>query len=287
MLSLKGKTALVTGVADNVGFGWHIAKTLQSAGADVVISCHPRVKSILERYLEKDKYAESRILPFDAGVFEPKAVISCDVAYDDIEQLQKNLPEQKGYNDDVSIQGLMHKFEERFSSLDILVHSVAFSPEITKPHLEVSRAAYITAMSISSYSLVALTKAALPLMQHRAGSVIGLTYLAGERAVPFYGGGMASAKAALECDARMLSWFIGENKHRINLISAGPYASRAASSIGAIDSMIEMTAQRSPLRRAITPQEVANTALFLCSDLASGITGEVIHVDAGYHAMGV
>ena len=98
---------------------------------------------------------------------------------------------------------------------------------------------------------------------------------------------MASAKAALECDARMLSWFVGEMGHRVNIVSAGPYASRAAKSIGDIDTMIEATAQRSPLRRAITPQEVANAVLFLCSNLASAITGEVIHVDAGYHAMGV
>lgn len=285
---LKDRTALVTGVADNVGFGWHIAKTLQAAGAKVIVSCHPRVKSILERFLDRDKYLESRELPFGGGYFSPIGVVSCDAGVDTSSDFAANQSEIKGYDEgDVSIAGAMAKVQQLSGSLDILVHSIAFSPEVSKSHLEVSRAAYVTAMSVSSYSLISLTRAALPLMQGRSGAIVGLTYLAGERAVPFYGGGMASAKAALECDARMLSWEIGSLGHRVNLISAGPYASRAAKAIGEIDNMIESTAARSPLRRSIEPDEVANTALFLCSSLASGITGEVVHVDAGYHAMGV
>lgn len=265
MINLSGKMALVTGVADNVGFGWHIAKTLQAAGAEIILSCHPRVQSILERYLEKDRYAATRELPFDKGQFKPQKLIACDVSLDsDIKNCFEQIP-----------------------SLDILIHSVAFSPEITKSHLEVSREAYLTAMSVSSYSLIALSKAALPAMKNKSGAIVGLSYLASEKIIPFYGGGMASAKAALECDARMLSWFMGEEGHRVNIISAGPYASRAAKAIGPIETMIDETARRSPLKRPIRPYEVANTALFLCSDLASGITGEIIHVDSGYHAMGV
>lgn len=284
---LKGKTAVVTGVADNVGFGWHIAKTLQAAGAHVILSCHPRVKSIVERFLAGEKYRDSRLLPFGAGEFKPLALIPCDAAADTAQDLSAEQLETKGYNDtDVSIEGSMTKIKSYTDGVDILIHSIAFSPEVTKTHMHVSRSAYLTAMSVSSYSLVSLTRAALPLMQGRKGSIVGLTYLAGERAVPYYGGGMASAKAALECDARMLSWEIGELGHRVNLISAGPYASRAARAIGEIGTMIEATAARSPLRRAIEADEVANTALFLCSDLSSAITGEVIHVDAGYHAMG-
>lgn len=284
---LKGKTALVTGVADNVGFGWHIAKTLQAAGASVIVSCHPRVKSILERFLEREKYVESRELPFGGGHFSPLGIVSCDASVDTRADLNESQLSVKGYDDgDVSIEGAMAKVKELTGYLDILIHSIAFSPEISKSHMQVSRAAYLMAMSVSSYSLVSLTRAALPLMQGRQGSVVGLTYLAAERAVPLYGGGMASAKAALECDARMLSWEVGSLGHRVNLISAGPYASRAASAVGEIDTMIEVTAARSPLQRAITPEEVANTTLFLCSSLASGITGEVVHVDAGFHAMG-
>ena len=243
---------------------------------------------MLERFLTKDKYQESRLLPFNNGTFTPAAVISCDVGMDTAQALPAELLSQKGYEDNnVSIQDLIEQTGKISASLDILIHSVAFSPEVTKSHLEVSRGAYLTAMSVSSYSLIALTRAALPLMQNRRASIVGLSYLASERAVPFYGGGMASAKAALECDARSLSWFVGEMGHRMNIISAGPYASRAAKSIGDIETMIDATAARSPLRRSISPQDVANAALFLCSDLSTAITGEVLHVDAGYHVMGV
>lgn len=288
ILNLHNKTALVTGVADNVGFAWHIAKALQAAGADVIISCHPRVQSILERFLEKDKYEDSRVLPFGKGMFKPKAVIPCDVGLDTEADVSASQTEQKGYDEgDVSVAGLMQATRQHADSLDIIVHSVAFSPEVTKTHLETSRGAYLTALSVGSYSLVALARAALPLMQGRVGSLVALSYLASERAVPFYGGGMATAKAALECDARMLSWFLGEHGHRVNIISAGPYASRAAKAIGEINQMIDQTAARSPLRRPIEADEVAKSALYLCSDLASAVTGEVLHVDCGYHAMGV
>ena len=124
-------------------------------------------------------------------------------------------------------------------------------------------------------------------MENRNASVMALSYIASQRAVPFYGGGMASAKAALECDVRMLSWSLGELGHRINTISPGPYASRAAKSIGDIDKMISSVKEKSPLKRAISAEDVAKTALFLASDLSSNITGEVIHVDAGFHAMAI
>ena len=282
LINLSGKTALVTGVADNIGFGWHIAKALADNGAEIILSCHPRVESILERFLTKDKYAESRILS-NGQEFKPKQVIACDMALDSMADLAA---QDKGYEKhDVSISGLSQAVEKSGAIIDTVVHSLAFSPEITRLHLDVSRNGYLTAMSISSYSLVALSRAMLPFMKRPNGSIMALSYLASERAVPFYGGAMASAKAALECDARMLSWQLGEHGHRINIISAGPYASRAAKSIGDVDMMVEKTKEKSPLRRAITPDDVANTALFLASDLSSAITGEVIHVDAGFHAM--
>jgi enoyl-[acyl-carrier protein] reductase I len=284
-INLKGKTALVTGVADNVGFGWHIAKKLHGHGAEVILSSHPRVLSILERFLTKDKYQESRQL-LNGDEFKPKAVIPCDVAIDTLADIPTDLQQEKGYEGvDVSVDGLAQELAKAHEHVDVLVHSVAFSPEVDRLHLNVSRAAYLVAMSVSSYSLVALTRAVLPFMKGRHGSVMALSYLASERAVPFYGGGMASAKAALECDARMLSWQLGELGHRVNIISAGPYASRAAKSIGDIEAMVENVKAKSPLRRAIEPDDVANTALFLASDLSSAITGETIHVDAGFHAM--
>lgn len=285
MINLQGKTALVTGVADNVGFGWHIAKALKAQGARVILSTHPRVQSILERYLTKDKYADSRIMS-NGKEFSAEYVIPCDVSLDTMADLSPNLKAEKGYDTgDISVAGMSQTLRERGESIDILIHSVAFSPEIDRLHLDVSRAGYLTAMSVSSYSLVALSRAILPFMQGKSGSIVALSYLASERAVPFYGGGMASAKAALECDARMLAWQLGEHGHRINIISAGPYASRAAKSIGDVDMMVEKTKEKSPLRRAISPNDVANAVLFLASDLSSAISGETIHVDAGFHAM--
>ena len=287
IIDLKDKKALVTGVADNVGFGWHIAKSLQAAGAEVIISCHPRVQTILERFLSKDKYAESRQLPYNSKEeLKAIAILPCDVTYDTHEDIPEEQRSQKGYAGvDASIQGLMDATQKAVGELDILIHSVAFSPEVDRSHLEVSRQAYLTAMSTSSYSLIALSRAAAPLMKNRNGHIVGLSYLAAQRAVPFYGGGMAAAKAALECDARMLAWHLGEAGHTVNIVSPGPYASRAAKSIGDIGEMIDQTAARSPLRRSIDAQDVANSVLFLCSPLASAITGEVLYVDAGYHAM--
>jgi enoyl-[acyl-carrier protein] reductase I len=284
LIDLSGKTALVTGVADNVGFGWHIAKVLASHNADIILSSHPRVISIIDRFLTKDKYKDSRQL-LNGGEFKPKTVIPCDLAIDKEEDLSSKQKEEKSYEGSASIAEMVNTLTKANEKIDIVIHSVAFSPEIKSLHIDVSRQGYLTAMSVSSYSLIALTRAMLPFMANRNGSFIALSYLASERAVPFYGGGMASAKAALECDARMLSWQLGEAGHRINIISAGPYASRAAKSIGDMDAMVEKTSRKSPLRRAITPDEVAYTALFLASDMSKAITGETIHVDAGFHAM--
>jgi enoyl-[acyl-carrier protein] reductase I len=285
-IDLSGKTALVTGVADNVGFGWHIAKGLQAAGADLIVSPHPRVAGILDRFLTRDKDADSRKLPWGVeGELKPKASIPCDVSYDTAEDVPEELRDKKGYAGlDVSIEGMVKTLKEHTDHVDILSHSVAFSPEISEPHLQTSRSAYLTAMSVSSYSLVALSRALLPMM--RDASVVGLSYVAAERVVPYYGGGMATAKAALENDARYLSWFLGEHGHRVNIVSAGPYASRAAKSIGDIQAAIDHVKERSPLRRPIDGDEVASTVSFLCSPLSSGITGSTIYVDAGYHIMG-
>ena len=287
-LDLSGRNAFVTGVADDQGFAWEIAKALQAAGANIYLASHPRVVSIVERFVERDKYGESRKLPYGVGgELKPVALFGCDVAYDTNADIPEEQRQTKGYEGDVSIAGAMAKFRELSNngSLDILIHSVAFSPEIQNSHLDTSRSAYLTAQSISAYSLVALTRAALPMMKERGGSVVGLTYLASTRMTPGYGGGMASAKASLECDARALAWYAGEHDVRVNLISAGPYASRAARSIGAIDAMIEMTKAKSPLRREISGQDVADATLFLCSPLARSITGEILHVDCGFHAM--
>ena len=171
-------------------------------------------------------------------------------------------------------------------SLDILVHSLANGPEVKKPLLETSRNGYLTAIGVSAYSLVSMLQRLSPLMRPGA-SVISLTYLASERAVPGYGGGMSTAKAALESDTRTLAFEAGRKYGiRVNTISAGPLASRAASAIGFIEEMVDFYKANSPLPEKLAASEVGYAAAFLCSPLGSGITGTTIYVDKGYHTMG-
>ncbi|HMJ11809.1 MAG TPA: SDR family oxidoreductase, partial [Polyangiaceae bacterium] len=164
--------------------------------------------------------------------------------------------------------------------------SLANGPEVAKPLIETSRAGYLSALSVSAYSLVSMLRHLGPLFRPGA-SVLSLTYLASERVIAGYGGGMSSAKAALESDTRVLAFESGRRwGARVNTISAGPYASRAASVTGIIQEIIEYYAKNSPLTEALTPEEVANVAAFLASPLASGITGATVYVDKGYHVMG-
>jgi enoyl-[acyl-carrier protein] reductase I len=290
-LDLGGKVALVTGVGDNVGFAWYIAKALQAAGARLAFAIHPRLVGIVENILERDADADTRVLPFGAGMLKVEKVVPCDVSFDTMADVDEKTRNDRRYakHGDYSIAGLTDAVGKHFGGVDILVHSIAFSPEIQKKSVETSRAAYLTALGISAYSLTALVRAVLPLMANRpdGGAVVGLTYLGGDRVVPHYGGGMSAAKAALQMDAKTLASNLGGQKVRVNLISAGPYASRAARAIGDIDKMITYAAERSPLPRSIEPEEVANAAVFLCSPLASGITGHVLYVDCGYNVMGV
>lgn len=290
-LDLSGKLALVSGVGDNVGFAWYIAKALQAAGAKLVFAVHPRLVGVVENILERDLDADTRVLPFNAGNLKVEKVVACDVSFDTMADVDEKTRNDRRYqkHGDYSIQGMMSVVGPTIGAIDILVHSIAFSPEIKNKAVDTSRSAYLTALSISSFSLTALLKAALPYMENRpdGACALGLTYLGGDRVVPHYGGGMSTAKAALQIDAKQLASNLGPKKIRVNLISAGPYASRAARAIGDIDQMIRYQAERAPLQRGIEAEEVANAAAFLCSPLASGITGEVLYVDCGYNVMGV
>ncbi len=289
-LDLTGKTALVTGVGDNQSFAWYISKALKAAGAKVVLAVHPRMHGIVESILSRDADRESRLMP-DGSEFKVEKVYACDASFDSMDQVPEKLKTDKRYAKfpDYSIKGTIEAVGQEFGGFDILIHSIAFSREITKPIIETSREAYAEALGISSYSLISMVRYAAPFMSNRkdGGSVVGLTYIGGDRVIPHYGGGMSTAKAALQLDAKQLSWFVGDKNIRVNLISAGPYASRAARAIKPdMDQQIEYVASHSPLRRAIGPEEVANSTLYLCSPLASAVTGHVLYVDCGYHAMG-
>lgn len=290
-IDFTGKVALVTGVGDNMSFAWYIAKALNAAGAKIVLAVHPRMVNIVDSILTRDADRESRELPYGKGEFKVEKLYPCDVSVDSMDKVPPALKDDKRYAkfSEYSIQGTVDAVGKEFGGIDFLIHSVAFSREITKSLLDTSREAYHEAMGISAYSLIALTRAATPYMANRpgGGSVVGLTYVAGEKVVPHYGGGMGTAKSALQMDAKQLSWFVGDKNIRVNLISAGPYGSRAARAIRPdLDKQIEYVASHSPLRRAIEPEEVANATLFLCSPWASAVTGQILYVDCGYNVMG-
>jgi enoyl-[acyl-carrier protein] reductase I len=289
-IDLSGKVALVSGVGDNESFAWFISKSLQAAGAKVVLACHPRMVGIVEGILGREADRESRLLP-NGKEFKPEKIFPCDAGYDTMADVPDEVKNDRRYAKfgEYSIQGTIDAVGKEFGGIDILIHSIAFSREITKPLIETSRKAYHEAMGISAYSLVSMVRAAAPYMANRSGgaSVVGLTYVAGERVVPHYGGGMGTSKAALQMDAKQLAWFVGDRNIRVNLISAGPYGSRAARAINKdFDKLVEHAASHSPLRRPIEPEEVANATLYLCSPLASAVTGQILYVDCGYNVMG-
>jgi enoyl-[acyl-carrier protein] reductase I len=214
-----------------------------------------------------------------------------DAAWDTLDEVPEDIRQNRRYQDagDFTVHGLAASLavDVGEGGLDILVHSLANGPEVRSRLLDTSRQGYLTAVSVSAYSMVSMLKRLGPLMR-RGGSTLSLTYMASERAIPVYGGGMSSAKAALESDTRMLAFEAGrEWGIRVNTISAGPYASRAASAIGVVDQLVVFCAANSPIPEALTAMEVGHAAAFLCSDLASGITGTTLYVDKGYHAMGM
>jgi len=289
-INLSGKRALVAGVADDAGFGFAIAKAMIQAGATVCVATWPPALNIFMNLLERGKMDDSRKLA-DGSLLEFERIYPLDAAFDRLEDAPQDIRENKRYKDtgDFSIAGLAARMRADFGDqpLDILVHSLANGPEVKKPLLETSRAGYLSAIGVSAYSLIGLLRDFGPMMRPGA-SVASLTYMASERIIPGYGGGMSSAKAALESDTRVLAYEAGRKYGvRVNTISAGPFASRAASAIGIIDSMVKFCATNSPLPEVLHAEEVGAATAFLCSPLASGITGTTLYVDKGYHAMGM
>ena len=287
-IDLTGKRAFVAGIADDKGYGWAIARALAEAGASICLGTWPPTMRIFTKSLERGKLDVSlpgggqiefeRVYPFDA-VYDTDDVVPADVAND------KRYVELSGY----SIQGVADRMKADFGdgSVDILVHSLANGPEVQNNLLDTSRPGYLAAVSASAFSMVSMVQRFGPLMRP-GGSLVSLSYLAAERVIPGYGGGMSSAKAALESDTRTLAFEAGRRWGiRVNTISAGPLASRAARAIGTIERMVEYYGKNAALPVANTAEEVGWAAAFLCSPLGSGITGETLHVDKGYHVMGM
>jgi enoyl-[acyl-carrier protein] reductase I len=289
-IDLTGKRALVAGVSDDGGFGFAIAKALAEAGATICLGSWPPALGIFTKLLERGKMEESMRLA-DGRKLEFERIYPLDAAFDTLEEAPAEVRENKRYREvgDFSIQGMTERIRGDFGdgSLDVVIHSLANAPEVRSPLVDTSRQGYLSAISVSAYSNISLVRHLAPLMRS-GGSFLSLTYMAGERVIPGYGGGMSSAKAALEADTRTLAFEAGRRWGvRVNAISAGPWASRAASAIGFVDAMIKYTSSNSPLPRPIDAGDVGSTAAFLCSPLARAITGSVVYVDNGYHAMGM
>jgi enoyl-[acyl-carrier protein] reductase I len=257
MLNLTGKNALVTGIANNRSIAWGIAQQLHKAGANLGITYLPDERGKMEK-----KVAEL-VEPLSPSLFLP-----CNVQNDE------------------QIQSTFETIREQWGKLDILIHCLAFASkdDLTGDFSQTSRSGFNTALEISTYSLVQLTGAAKPLMTE-GGSIVTLTYLGGVRAIPNYNV-MGVAKAGLEMSVRYLAAELGPHI-RVNAISAGPIRTLASSAVGGILDMIHHVEEVAPLRRTVTQLEVGNAAAFLCSDLSSGITGQVLYVDAGYEIMGM
>ena len=252
--SLEGRTAVVFGVANKRSIAWAIAQRLQQAGARVAIT-----------------YQNERL------AMEAADLISA-------------LPNAAGFQCDVSndaeVDRLFAQLKERYGKLDILVHSVAFAPaeELKGEFVQTTREGFRIAHDVSVYSLIAVARGAAPLMTD-GGSIITMTYYGAEKVVPHYNV-MGVAKAALECTVRYLAYDLGKRRVRVNAISAGPIKTLAARGIGGFGDMLKSHADRAPLGRNVETEEVAGTALFLASDLSTGVTGETLYVDCGYNIMG-
>ncbi|MGK7877072.1 MAG: enoyl-ACP reductase FabI [Xenococcaceae cyanobacterium] len=258
MLDLTGKNALVTGIANNRSIAWGIAQQLHKAGANLGVTYLPEAKGRFE------KKVRELLEPLNPSIFLP-----CDV------------------QDDAQISSAFETIAQKWDKLDILIHCLAFAnkEDLSGEFSATSRAGFTKALEISTYSLTRLTKMAKPLMTE-GGSIVTLTYLGGVKVIPNYNV-MGIAKSALEMSVRYLAAELGPNNIRVNAISAGPIRTLASSAVGGILDMIRHVEQVAPLGRTVTQLEVGNAAAFLCSDLASGITGQVLYVDAGYEIMGM
>ena len=292
---LKGKVAFIAGVADSTGYGWAIAKALADRGATIIVGTWPPVLKIFQSGLRKGSFDEDSILS-DGSKMEIEKVYPLDAVFDDPEDVPEEIASNKRYAglDGFTISEVAKAVEADYGKIDILIHSLANGPEVTKPLLETSRKGYLAASSASAYSAVSLLQKFGPIM-NPGGAMVSLTYIASEKVIPGYGGGMSSAKAQLESDTRTLAFEAGRKWGvRVNTISAGPLKSRAASAIGKepgaktfIELAIDYSRANAPLAQDLYSDDVGNSALFLASDMGRTVTGVTLYVDNGLHAMGM
>jgi enoyl-[acyl-carrier protein] reductase I len=254
---LSGKRALITGIASQRSIAWGIAEAMHREGAELAFTYQN------ERLKDRVEEAARR---FGGG-----PVLECDVGIDG------------------AVAAMYAELGKQWDSLDILIHSIAFAPreQIQGRFVDaVTREGFATAHEISSYSLAALAQGAQPLMKGRSGAILTLSYLGAVRAMPNYNV-MGLAKASLEACVRYLAMDLGPDGIRVNAISAGPIKTLAAAGIGNFRKMLDHVERTAPLRRSVKIEDVGNAAAFLCSDLAAGITAEVLYVDAGYSHIGM
>jgi enoyl-[acyl-carrier protein] reductase I len=253
---LDGKLGLVLGIANKRSLAWGIAQAVSREGARLAVTY-------------QGERLEENVRELAAGLRDP-LILPCDVSRDE------------------DLDALMAALHKGFGALDFVVHAVAFAlrEELDGEFVNTSREGYRLAQDISAYSLTALSRRSAPLMEGRQGSIVTLTYLGGERVVPHYNV-MGVAKAALEMSVRYLAADLGPRGIRVNAISAGPIKTLAASGVHGLSKMLEYHRTHAPLRKNTEQEEVGDAALFLVSPLSRGVTGEVIHVDGGFHVMGM
>ncbi len=252
----KGKRVLVFGIANERSIAWAITQAMQQHGARFVITY-------------AGEALEKRVVPL-AEEIKAEMILPCDVT------------------NDAQVEGLFAEVGRRWGGIDVVIHAVAYAnrEDLEGRYLDTSREGFKTALEISAYSLVLVARHAAPLMKPQGGSIITLSYYGAEKVVPGYNV-MGIAKAALEASVRYLASELGPDNIRVNAISAGPIKTLAASGIRGFKSILHVVEEKAPLRRNVTQQDVANSALYLCSEMGSGVTGEVVHVDAGYNIMGL
>jgi len=255
--SLQGKTGLIVGVANKRSIAWAIAQAASRAGARVALTY-------------QGERLEENVRELAAGLTDP-LILPLDVT------------------DDGQIATVFQQIETQFGGLDFVIHGAAYAPreELSRPFNETSREGFKMALDVSAYSLIALARGALPLMEKNGGgSIVTLTYLGSERVFQNYNV-MGVAKAALESTVRYLAADLGPKRIRVNAISAGPIKTLAASGVAGFSSILQIYRDRAPLRRTVETSEVAEAAVFLISDAGRGVTAEVLMVDGGYHAIGM